>query len=552
MAARNAHFWTLGAVFAGALAGCGHYVSDHQQPHLSAPAVRKIQTSRASQQAVARHDRPTLKLIAAPATMIAARQSPPATRSVDKAELQQSVKQSVKVEAAPAISDMFRAAAQRILPSVVMVHQVVRAHGRKPEKEVPGEIEAFNPTHPLLRSFRQQADDSPGENGEGNVWGSGVIIDRSGVVLTNGHVIAADGPIIVQLHDGRHFKAVDVKIDRRSDLAIIRIAKAGPLVAATLADSSKLQAGDWVLAIGNPFGLSGTITAGIVGAKDRGLGITQHDEFLQTDAAINPGNSGGPLVNLRGEVVGINTAISSTSGGYEGIGFAIPSNVARWVGSELIAKGRVDRSFLGVGIQRLTPDLAEQLGVLSSGGALIASVQPDAPAAQAGVRSGDVVISYAGHEVASPQQLLDRVEGSPIGSQQKLTVARGRGIASLTVTLRRQPEDEEQKLTTMRFDAPRAVAYRDFGLRVAALPHALATALESRGAAGVMVESVESGSPAETAGVGPGMIISNIGRMPVKDMETYRAAVNTAAPSQNVLVLVHSTEGSAYLVVKMD
>ena len=191
--------------------------------------------------------------------------------------------------------------------------------------------------------------------------GSGVIIDESGIMLTNNHVVAGDGEITVRTHDGREFVASNVWTDPKTDLAVVKIEDASDLVAATLGDSEQVEIGDWVMALGQPFGLESTVTAGIISAKHRGIGITARENFLQTDAAINPGNSGGPLVNLRGEVVGINTAIHSRSGGNDGIGFAIPSNLARWVSDQLVSTGTVKRAYLGVGIQPVTQDLAKQL-----------------------------------------------------------------------------------------------------------------------------------------------------------------------------------------------
>ena len=235
--------------------------------------------------------------------------------------------------------------------------------------------------------------------------GSGVIVDPSGVILTNNHVVAGGGKVMVRLHDGREFKAVDIKTDPKTDLAVLRIKGAGPLPAARLGDSSKVEVGDWVLALGEPFGLEGTVTAGIISAKGRGLGITDREDFIQTDAAINPGNSGGPLVNLDGEVIGINTAISTSTGGYQGVGFAIPIDLAKWVGGQLVQYGKVHRAYLGVIIQPVTQPLAEQFKVKVHQGVLVTEVQPDTPAAKAGLKAGDIILEFAGKPVSSPREL---------------------------------------------------------------------------------------------------------------------------------------------------
>ncbi len=207
---------------------------------------------------------------------------------------------------------------------------------------------------------------------------------------------------MVRLHDGREFKAVDVKTDPKTDLAVLRIEGAGPLPAARLGDSNKVEVGDWVLALGQPFGLEGTVTAGIVSAKGRGLGIADREDFIQTDAAINPGNSGGPLVNLDGEVVGINTAISTSNGGYQGVGFAIPIDLAKWVGGQLANGGKVHRSYLGVIIQPVTQPLAEQFKVKVHQGVLVTEVRPDTPAAKAGLKPGDIILKFAGQAGLHP------------------------------------------------------------------------------------------------------------------------------------------------------
>ena len=270
--------------------------------------------------------------------------------------------------------------------------------------------------------------------------GSGVIVDPSGIILTNNHVVAGGGQIMVRLHDGREFKAVDIKTDPRSDLAILGIEGAGPLPAARLGDSGKAQVGDWVLALGEPFGLEGTVTAGIVSAKGRGLGLTRSENFIQTDAAINPGNSGGPLVNLDGEVIGINTAISTNSGDYQGVGFAIPIDLAKWVGGELERYGKVNRAYLGVSIQPVTQSLAEQFKVKVHTGVLIADVQANSPAAKAGLKSGDIVLQFAGHPVSSPRELQGYVEESKIGAAEPLVVLRDGKRMTLEAVCREMPK----------------------------------------------------------------------------------------------------------------
>jgi serine protease Do len=248
--------------------------------------------------------------------------------------------------------------------------------------------------------------------------GSGVIFDESGLIMTNNHVVSDGGTVKVRLHDGREFVASEVWTDPRTDIAVIKIDGAD-LVAARLGNSDAMAIGDWVLALGQPFGLESTVTAGIISAKHRGLGIAQREGFLQTDAAINPGNSGGPLVNLDGEVIGINTAISTRSGGNEGIGFAVPVNRAKWVAQQLAKDGVVRRAYLGVVIQPVTQELADQFKVRPREGVIVSEVLPDTPAAKAGVQSGDVIVEVAGVPVGSSQELIALVEQAELGSRTR-------------------------------------------------------------------------------------------------------------------------------------
>ena len=277
---------------------------------------------------------------------------------------------------AKSLSKAFRDTAEKVLPSVVSI-QTSPAIAKRSTKEAPSAsaddendssdtpFGEFFKSNPELRRFFGQ---TPGGHGfmmpsphRGGGLGSGVIIDASGIILTNNHVVDDAGKITVRLHDGREFEAYDVKRDPKTDLAVIRI-HAKNLPAAKLGDSSKMAVGDWVLALGEPFGLEGTVTAGIISAKQRDISGIGHGSLLQTDAAINPGNSGGPLVNLDGEVIGINTAISTQSGGYQGVGFAIATSEAKWVVNQLVKTGTVKRAYLGVAIQPVTAPLADQLG----------------------------------------------------------------------------------------------------------------------------------------------------------------------------------------------
>ncbi len=316
------------------------------------------------------------------------------------------------VASAKGLSTAFRVASEQVLPAVVTIENEPKAvtaddNATTPPKPNPfGERNPFEGT-PFEDFFKDHGfnfEMPPGQpQPHAGGSGSGVVIDPSGIILTNNHVVAGDGEVTVRLHDGREFKATNVWTDPKTDIAVVKI-DAQDLVAAKLGNSDTVSVGDWVLALGQPFGLEDTVTAGIISAKHRGIGITARENFLQTDAAINPGNSGGPLVNLDGEVVGINTAISSRSGGNDGVGFAIPINLAKWVGDQLVQGGTVHRAYLGVGIQPVTATLAEQFKVKPREGVAVTDVFPNTPAAKAGLQSGDVIVEYAGVAVSNPNR----------------------------------------------------------------------------------------------------------------------------------------------------
>lgn len=344
--------------------------------------------------------------------------------------------QKAAIDSANDLSTAFQTVSNALLPTVVAIENrpklVMQATGQpQPTADPWAGRNPFEgtPMEELFRDF--QFRQSPGlPNGPlrnqpmpRSGIGSGVIIDRSGIVLTNNHVVAGGGEVIVRTHDGREFTATDVWTDPKTDLAVVKI-DADRLVAAPLGDSDQASIGEWVLALGQPFGLESTVTSGIISAKHRDLGITDRENFLQTDAAINPGNSGGPLVNLRGEVIGINTAIHSRSGGNNGIGFAVPSNLARWVSDQLVDGGVVRRAFLGIGIQPVTESVAKELSVQPRVGVLVTDVLEESPADEAGLKSGDVILSVADRNVSTPQALQLAVERSPIGERVPMQVIR--------------------------------------------------------------------------------------------------------------------------------
>lgn len=470
------------------------------------------------------------------------------------------------VQNANSLSQAFRQAADRTMPAVVTIQRTSetqsvttrseRNGNRRSRPELPEELRDLDPL--LKRFFEDLPDMDMPQGGMRRLpsrpasSGSGVIIDSSGLILTNNHVVAGGGKVVVKLTDGREFEATDVKTDPSTDLAIIRIKAGGDLPVAPLGNSDEVRVGDWVLALGQPFGLANTVTAGIISAKGRGLGITEHEEFLQTDAAINPGNSGGPLVNLAGEVVGINTAISSTSGGYQGIGFAVPVNVAKWVSRQLDKDGTVHRAYLGVGIQPVNQELASQLGMKTPRGALVTEVRSGSPAEKAGVKVGDVITDYAGSAINGPRQLAAVVARSNPGSKLPLKIVRDGKDMTLNVTAQQMPEDFRVVKHNDTSDDKEidGTSVKSLGVEVAPLTADRADELGLKVKEGVLIVAVNDESPAARAGLQTGMVVERVGQKPVRNPEQLAEAMKDVSLERGVLLLVRTAEGSRFVVVK--
>jgi serine protease Do len=384
--------------------------------------------------------------------------------------------------------------------------------------------------------------------------GSGVIVDSSGIVLTNNHVVDGADEVVVRLHDGREFKTTDIKVDPQTDLAVLRIEGAGKLPAARLGDSSKLEIGEWVIAVGNPFQLETTVSAGIISAKGRSLGSVERSKFLQTDAAINPGNSGGPLVNLDGEVVGINTAIASNNGSYQGIGFAIPSDTAKWVMTQLIEHGSVQRAYLGVTISLVEGDLADAFGIKRGEGVLVTEVFDDTPASKAGLKEGDVITHFANVAVSGPRELQEQVERAAVDSKHTLRVLRDGKPMNLSVTVKPLPE-KLASATAPRDDSPggeEGFESAELGMEVSELTANVAEQLGYTGFKGVVISNVEPESLADRAGLREGTLVLHVGNKPVQSVEAFKAAVKDASLEEGVLLLVRSGGANRFVVLKTE
>lgn len=378
--------------------------------------------------------------------------------------------------------------------------------------------------------------------------GSAFIIHKDGYILTNNHVIDGATEVTVKLSDGRTFAAKIVGQDAKTDIALLKIDAAGDLPVLPLGDSDALQSGEPVMAIGNPFGLEQTVTTGIVSATGRVIGGGPYDDFIQTDAPINPGNSGGPLINARGEAVGMNTAIFSRNGGSIGIGFAVPVNMAKFVAPQLAEHGKVERGRLGVTIQPLSPELAKSFGVTQPAGALVSDVAESSPAAQAGVRHGDVILEYDGHKVGRAADLSRMVAGTPVGKKVAITVVRdGKEALTLSATIARLTEKGEDAAAS-----PADVEKRGrLGVVVEPVAPDTARGQEASEKQGLIVRSVKEGSPADLAGIVAGDVISEVNRKPVKTAEDLRGLVEQHQAGTALLLRV-SRDGSArYLTVQV-
>jgi serine protease Do len=375
--------------------------------------------------------------------------------------------------------------------------------------------------------------------------GSGVIVSADGYILTNNHVVNNATEIQVALNDGRQFTAKVIGSDPKTDVALIRI-KADNLPALTLADSDKIEVGDVVLAVGNPFGIGQTVTKGIVSAKDRTTSGEMDEDFIQTDAAINPGNSGGALVDTEGRLIGINSAILTHSGGNQGIGFAVPSNLCRWVMDSLVQNGRVDRGFLGVMIQNLTPELATAFKLDRTTGALVGDVSPGSPADKAGLKSGDVITQVNGQPIEGASQLKLRVAESLPGSKVQLTVNRSGETKSFDVTLSNLPDNKVAKTDDQsgngKTEALAGVGVADLDQNTRAQLNIPAQVQ------GAIITEVSPDSAAYQAGLRTGDVITELNRKPVKSAQD--AIADTEKPSGNqTLVKVWTKSGSHYLTV---
>src|SRR6267378_3575670 len=445
-------------------------------------------------------------------------------------------------------SNSFAAIVNRVEPAVVNIAttQVMERKLSKKRRSQP-----YDQDDPMQDFFDRFFDGRQGGQTQAErSLGSGVIVDKRGYILTNNHVVDQATKIQVQLNgDATRYTAKLVGVDEPTDLAVIKIDAGKDLPVAKLGNSDGVQVGDWVLAIGSPFGLQATVTAGIISAKDRsGIG-QQFQRFLQTDAAINPGNSGGPLVDLAGEVIGINTAIITGSRGYEGVGFALPSTTALSVYDQLIKSGRVTRGSIGVSFQEELG--TNQITLKSLGapyGVVIEGVEPGSPAEKAGLKGGDVITSVNGTAVKTGNDLVNPIASAPIGSKVKITYYRDKQMKDTTATVEDRtrvfPNTQGRVSSTPDENAP-----AEFGLHVENLTPVRAQKVGIEGQKGVVVSEIEPASFADDTGFQPGDVVSEVNGMAVTSVDDYRKAVSKLKPGENVVFKVLRRNGDRVMTM---
>lgn len=430
---------------------------------------------------------------------------------------------------------------KRLSPSVVNISTTNTTRlGISPHQDPFGE----RGNDPFEEFFNRFFGDLPQRQFKRKGLGSGFIISEDGYIITNNHVVEKADDIKVILEDGESYKANIIGKDPKTDLALVKIEPKHKLNPVTMGRSNSLEIGDWVVAIGNPFGLGNTVTAGIVSAKGRSLGLGAYDDFIQTDAAINPGNSGGPLFDLNGEVVGVNTAIIA---GGQGIGFAIPIDMARNVVEQLQNKGKVIRGWLGVLVQQITPEIAESLHLSQPEGALVSDVTPGGPADKAGIKRGDVIVGFDGNKIDDMPDLPKTVATNKPGTKSKLTVIRNGKEKTVDLTLGELPEE-----VAVSASARNDNVERNLGLIVQEINPQIQRRYKIEEAKGVVITNVNPGSIGYEAGLRPGDIILEINKAYIENLDDYRKSVDSLKEGQTALLLVQRAKNTLYVALKVE
>ncbi len=433
----------------------------------------------------------------------------------------------------PMVPVNFSELAEKVRPAVVNIQVVKKV--KNVDFGFPHSLRnPFGEGNPFGDFFGPFSEGNPPGRFEQKGVGSGFVIDRKGYILTNDHVVKDADRIKVKLADGKEFTAKVIGRDPKTDLALVKIESPPDLQPLKLGNSDDLKVGNWVVAVGSPFGLEQTVTAGIVSAKGRVIGSGPYDNFIQTDASINPGNSGGPLVNMRGEVVGINTAIIADG---QGIGFAIPINTAKEIVPQLEEKGHVTRGWLGVGIQEVTPALAKSFGLKEKKGALVSQVFKGSPAEKAGIEQGDIILGFDGKEIADSKDLPRIVASTPVGKTVTVKLSRnGKAVD-------RQVKVGEMEEKTAAVKTP---SHKSLGMGVQNVTPEIAGDLHLKKGSGVVVTRVEPGSPAADAGILTGDVIQEVNRKPVKDVEDFTQKIEKAKDQESILLLIQRGQNTLF------
>ncbi len=442
-------------------------------------------------------------------------------------------------DAVQMIPSDFSGLASQVRPGVVNIRTVKTIKGGGPVFR-----HFFGDRDPFRDFFGPFMEQDPHREFKQPSLGSGFIIDREGYIVTNNHVVEDADNIKVRLANEKEYEAKIVGRDSNTDLALIKIDDADDLVPLTLGDSDALRVGTWVMAVGSPFGLEQTVTAGIVSAKGRIIGSGPYDDFIQTDASINPGNSGGPLINLNGEVVGINTAIVASG---QGIGFAIPINMAKGIIDQLKESGTVTRGWLGVGIQNLTPELAEYYGVQDAKGVLVVKAYPEDPAAKAGIRENDIIVAVEDQPVEDSRELSRLIAGLPVGDKVKVRLIRDGKTKTVTVTLaKREDEKLAQREISGGGDGDR------LGMRLGSVDEATARRFGfDRNESGALVMGVDPDGKAAKAGIRPGDLVKELNHKPVASPQELADAVGELDENTPLELLI-KRPGAGYLALKIE
>jgi serine protease Do len=437
----------------------------------------------------------------------------------------------------PMVPASFSELAEQVRPGVVNIQVTKKAKNVDfGFRRFPGS--PFGDRNPFGDFFGPFSEGKPPRGFEQRGVGSGFIMSQEGYILTNNHVVEDADQIKVKLADGKEYDGKVVGRDPKTDLALVKIEGASDLHSLTLGNSADLMVGSWVVAIGSPFGLEQTVTAGIVSAKGRVIGSGPYDDFIQTDASINPGNSGGPLINMKGEVVGINTAIIASG---QGIGFAIPINMAKEIVSQLREKGHVVRGWLGVSIQEVTPALAKSFNLKEPKGALVAQVFSGSPAEKAGIEQGDVITEFDGKEVKDSKELPRIVATTPVGKTVTIKLLRN------GKDLDRQVEIGEMEQKAQVSKAPSS--HRPLGITVQNMTPEIAKGLGLQKDSGVVVTGIEPGSPAANAGIQTGDVIREVNRKPIKGVEDFAQEIEKAKDQDNILLFLQRGQNNLFAAV---